>query len=184
DGGAAALEHGGGVIAEEVERIPQRCAPPLVPTGGSAGGAAAVLTPATHAVGARPRALLDGYFVLGMFVAEELVGVGDFDAAPVRFHCEGVGEKAVAVRVVMTERLAISGDGDKAALGGGPNHTLYEILTRHRAKSEGQVVREAAVVEEDVDSAAATRRVAPAVRHGRVERMLVVNLVPPAVFVV
>ena len=109
----------GGRVAEEVEGFAEGCAPLLVPAG-LAAVAAAVGAPALDAVDAGPGGVFDDLGLpLGREFLEELAVVGEAGVAVVLDPVHGVGERHLAVLVVVAVGFAVGGDvGELGRVGG------------------------------------------------------------------
>ena len=163
DGRAATFEHLDTGVAQQVERVAQRPAPPLIGAGRAAGRAPAVVTPAADAVGAGPGALTHLDLPRGRMLVEEAGDVGDGQVFLAGDHGEGVGEGALGEVVVVAEGLPVGGDGGDTVGRDRRGQALDQTLGGHGAQAEGEVVRRGAVVEDEVDRARPVGGVDPAV---------------------
>ena len=108
-----------GCVAEKVEGFAQGRAPLLVPAG-LAAVAAAVGAPAFDAVRAAPGGVLDDLSLpLRRKFLQELAVVGEAGVAVDLNPVHGVGERHLAVLVVVAVALAVGGDVGELRAGGG-----------------------------------------------------------------
>ena len=144
----------GRFIAQPIERGAQWSTPFLIPSQVSAARTAAIAFPAAHAMGAAPgRALDDFYFKLGRMIFQELAIVGDLRQLLAVDVVERIGQRHVAVAMMVAVRLSIGGDVDqlrtltidrKAA-----GETVGETLTIIQQTFKGNRLRQRSVVEEE-----------------------------------
>ena len=156
------LGEGRGGVAQEVEGLAQGRAPLLVPAG-LAAVAAAVGAPALDAVGAGPGGVFDDFGLpRGREFFEELAVVGELGVAVVLDPVHGVGERHLAVLVVVAVAFAVGGDvgelGAAGAVGGVGRKPSSRRLPKCFAAVEqafkGDGAGGGAIVEEDGDAAA------------------------------
>src|ERR1700722_6836176 len=104
------FKDGSQFIAKPVECLPQRSAPLLVP-GVTAGVASAIATPAFDAMDTTPRAVFnDLHEVLGRMLFQKLAVVGELGDPLLLDFLEGIGERHLAVAVMMTVALSVRGN--------------------------------------------------------------------------
>ena len=143
-------------VAQEVQRVAQRATPFLVPSGLPAGLAAAVAAPALHAVHAAPRrSFRDLRLVLGREERERLGQVDQLHVLALLQVAQCRGQDLVAALLVVAERLAVDGDGERLVVRPGVVETLLQpldqLLAAGEPLAEGDASRDRAVVEEDRD---------------------------------
>ncbi|MFO0635691.1 MAG: hypothetical protein U0168_22860 [Nannocystaceae bacterium] len=151
----AALVDLGQPRGEPVERLLQRPAPALRPARVTAAVAAAVAAPALDAVGAAPRAALDhAGLVLGRMLREELTVVGQPDLGRLLERVQRVGQRHVAVAMVVAVGLAVGRDVDQlrpVAAVEGAAQPRGEAVAALQQPLERDRLRHRAVVEEHRD---------------------------------
>ncbi len=167
---AATLEHLRAVVAQQVEGFAERRPPGLAPSGRTAGVAAAVVLPPPHAVGTRPGALVHVYLPPWLHLVDELRRVHDPHAGDACLVTEGIGQGAVGELVVVPEGLAVGGDAHGCAVPGRHDDAADQLLTRQPGEPEREIVRDAAVVEDEVDRSTAAIRMHPSIRLAAIDR--------------
>src|SRR5262249_8789093 len=113
----ARLELRGEHVAEGVERLAERRAPALIPPRVPARAAAAARAPPLDPARAAPRGAVDHLDLVRRRVALEELAVAREPREPLLLHpVERVGERHVAVAVVVAVGLAVGRDVDELGL--------------------------------------------------------------------
>ncbi len=168
--GGARLEKWIDLIAQPVERFPERRPPALVPV--AAGAAAAIGAPALDAVGTAPRRLLADLDLVGGRIGGQERRVVREGRGPFGFDLlHRGGQRHLAEPAVMAVRFAVGRAVDQLwprarvrERGVEPRH---EVLGALEQTLEGDGPRDVAVVEEDGQAEAA--RALPAIRAARID---------------
>ena len=141
-------------VAQPVHGLAQGSAPALAPAPVHAGIAAAVRAPALHAVDATPRRLLEDFRLVLRRMAVEVGGVVDqFDGWVGLEQRQAVGERHLAVGVVVAVGLAVRGDAydlrPVAVVAERSHEPVAKGLAALQHVAEGHVLGDGAVVEKD-----------------------------------
>ena len=151
-------------VAKCVERLAERGPPVLTPCGVGLRPAAAVAPPALHAMGAAPgRGLDDPDFVRRRVGLEKLGVVRQARPPGLLDGVKRVGERHVAVTVMVAVGLAVGGDvhelGALARVVEGPHEALGQVVAaREENRIEGDGARHRPVEEEDRDRGSRRQR--------------------------
>jgi hypothetical protein len=155
---ARGLERRRHAVAQPVESVAQRLAPALVPALLASRVTAAVGVPAADAVSAAPGGvLLDLDLVVRRETLQELRVVGEPDTVARVQPQQRVGERHVAVAVVVAVGLTVGRDVDHArpvVAGEGAEQPLDELLAVVEQLLVGHRLGDGPVVEEQRDAAA------------------------------
>ena len=159
------------LVAQPVDRLPERRPPGLAPAGRARDPAAAVRSPALHPVRAAPRRPLDDLHLVRrrMRVAEGR-RADQLDLAIFAQHPQRGRERHLAEAVMMAVGLAVDRDGDDAPIiVQRRTQPLGELDAVAQERTECDAVRQRRVTEEHVDEAAAGQEAA--VEAADVERL-------------
>ena len=166
------LETGRDLVAQPVERVAERGAPLLVPAKRRSGAASAVGTPSRDSVRTAPRrVLVDLHFVRRGRQLEELSVVRQLCELVLFDVVERVGERHVALRMMMAVGLAVGRDVDElrplARRGERAHEAIGQVLALVEQPLECDAARDRSVVEEEGHRS--SRRERDAVRHRRID---------------
>src|SRR5215510_8417788 len=147
------------VFEGDGERIAQRRAPLLIPTGMTAGIAAAITPPTIDAMETAPRSLLDDLHLMRRWMPFEIFSVVGEPRELLGFDgVQSVGERHVAEAMMMAVAFAIGGDMDElwppTVLVESADEPIDQVFAARQQAFESDAAGNGAVVEKQRDGPA------------------------------